>query len=81
MKKRKIYNLKNLEKKFRNEWILAEVLEVDEFSEPTQVRLITHSKDRDDIYDKMKKVKKGISVATLYTGSPLKKGYAAAFRL
>ncbi len=79
MTKKKIYNLKDLEKKFKNEWILTEVLEENEINKPTKMRLIAHSKDRDQVYEAMMKVPDNTHVATLYAGPPLKQGYAAAF--
>jgi hypothetical protein len=39
--------------------------------------LIAHSKDRDEIYEQMKKVKG--HTYTIYTGKIPKKGYAVAF--
>ena len=48
--------LKEVEEKYRDEWVLAEVLKEDESGEPTEVKVIAHSKNRDDTYDAMKKV-------------------------
>jgi len=35
--------------------VLAEVLEEDEFGQPTEVKLIAHSKSRDDTYEAMQR--------------------------
>lgn len=79
MPTKKIYNLKELEKEFKNQWILVEVIEDDKLTRPKKVRLITRSKNRNQVYEAMMKVPDGTHVATLYAGPPLRKGYAAAF--
>lgn len=69
--------VEDIKKKYREEWVLAEVIEEDEFGEPTEVELIAHSKARDEIYDKQREINK--DVAIIYTGEIPKKGYAVAF--
>lgn len=49
--------LKDVEEKYRDEWVLAEVLKEDASGEPTELKVIAHSKNRDDTYDAMEKVK------------------------
>lgn len=68
-----------VKKKYKNEWVLGEVIKENEASEPIDVEIITHSKNRDDIYNALQKVKSGKHVTTLYTGEIPKKGYAVAF--
>jgi len=70
--------LKEVEKKYRDEWVLAEVLKEDESGEPVEVKVIAHSKNRDDTYYAMKKVKGKYSYH-FYTGKIPSKGYAVAF--
>lgn len=70
--------LKEVVEKYRDEWILAEVLEEDDSGEPAKVKVIAHSKNRDDTYDAMKKVKGKYSYH-FYTGKIPPKGYAVAF--
>ncbi len=70
--------VKEIEKKYWDEWVLAEVLKEDELGEPTEVRVIVHSKNRDDTYAAMRKAK-GKYTYHFYTGKIPKKGYAVAF--
>lgn len=71
-------NIKKVKKRYRNEWVLVEVLEEDELNRPINVRLIAHSKNRDDTYKAMKKTKSKYTYH-FYTGKIPKKGYAVAF--
>ena len=50
-----------IKKKNREEWVLAEVTEEDEFGQPTEVELIAHSKARDEIYEKQRELNKDIA--------------------
>ncbi|MEW6620751.1 MAG: hypothetical protein AB1422_15685 [bacterium] len=70
--------LKEVKEKYTDEWVLAEVLKEDELGEPTELKVITHSKDRDETYDAMKKVKGKYSYH-FYTGKIPTKGYAVVF--
>ena len=71
--------IEELEKQYKDEWVLVEVLEEDELNKPIKVRLIAHSKNRDDIYDKLESIESKKHVATFYTGKIPEKGYAVAF--
>ena len=70
--------LKEVEKKYRDEWVLAEILKEDESGEPVEVKVIAHSKNRDDTYCAMEKAKGKYSYH-FYTGRIPSKGYAVAF--
>jgi len=70
--------MKEVEKEYKDEWVLAEVLKEDEAGEPTELKVITHSKNRDDTYDAMEKVKGKYSYH-FYTGKIPDKGYAVVF--
>lgn len=70
-----IEEIKNM---FKDEWVLVEILNEDKLGRPTEVRLIAHSKNRDDIYDKLKETK-GLYTFQFYTGEIPEKGYAVAF--
>jgi len=70
--------VKEVKEKYRDEWVLAEVLKEDESGEPIEVKVIAHSKNRDDTYEAMKKVKGKYSYH-FYTGNIPQKGYAVAF--
>lgn len=68
-----------LKKKYKNQWVLAEVLREGPLNEPVDVKPLAHSPLRDKVYDYLSKVKRGVYVATFYTGKVPKKGYAVAF--
>jgi len=72
-------DIEELKRTYKDEWILAEVLEVDEEGAPKRVRLIKHSKSRDEIYQELDNVEEGRHICTLYTGKIPKEGYAVAF--
>lgn len=71
--------IKDIKTKYKNEWILAKVLKEDEARNLQKAKVLAHSKDREDVYDALLKVKPDLHVATFYTGSIPKKGYAVAF--
>lgn len=60
--------ISDVKKKFKNTWVLAEVLKMDELNQPVDVKPIFASKDRDKMYDRISSVPKGKKLATLYTG-------------
>ena len=70
-------SIEDVKRTYKNEWVLVEVLEEDELNRPTRVRLITHSKNRDEIYEALER-NKGY-IFQFYTGEIPKKGYAVAF--
>lgn len=70
--------IEEIKKKFKDEWVLVEVLEKDEFNQPTKGRVIAHSRNRDDTYDAMSTAK-AEHLYHFYTGEIPKKGYAVAF--
>ena len=47
--------IEELKKRYKEEWVLVEVLEADELREPVEVELIAHSKSRDDTYEATRK--------------------------
>jgi len=71
--------ISEVNKKYKNQWILAEVLEQDELSQPIKVKVITRSSDRDKIYEEIARLPRGFRVTTFYTGKIPKHGYAVAF--
>lgn len=60
--------ISEVNKKYKNKWVLAEVLKEDELNQPIDVKPIMSSKDRNDLYKKMSTLPRGTHVATLYTG-------------
>jgi hypothetical protein len=69
--------ISDIKKKYKNEWVLLKVDKTDELNQPIAGKLIAHSKNRDDVYSKMKKTKG--HTYTLYTGPFPREGYAVAF--
>ena len=72
-------NIEEIKKKFKDEWVIAEVLKEDELNRPVNVVLIAHSKNRDDIYNALENVENKKRVTTFYTGEIPEKGFAVAF--
>lgn len=72
--------IEEIKKKFKNEWVLVEILERDELNQPTKGRIIAHSRNRDDTYDAMRRTK-AKHLYHFYTGQIPKKGYAVAFKV
>ena len=70
--------LEEIKKLYKDEWVLVEILEVDEVGEPKEVNLIAHSKNREDTYKAMVKNKKKYTYH-FYTGEIPEKGYAVVF--
>ena len=69
--------IEELKKKYKGEWLAIEVSRVKN-GEPIQGKLILHSKNREEIWKKIRlSRKKEIYVA--FAGPPLEKGYVAAF--
>jgi len=73
------HTMTEIKKKYKNEWLLVKVVNENKLNEPVKGSVITHSKNRDDIYEKMKKLPKGFRVATIFTGKIPPKGTVFAF--
>lgn len=67
-----------IKEKYKDEWVLLEVIKVDRSGELLEGDVLAHSRDRDDTYQAMKK-RKWKDVAHFYTGEIPDKGYAVAF--
>lgn len=61
----KIYEVN---KKFKNMWVLAEVLKQDKLNQPIDVKPILSSNNRNELYKKIATLPRNKKVATLYTG-------------
>lgn len=70
--------ISQLKKKYKNQWILAEVIKEDELNRVTDVKPLAHSTNRNEIYEKLTK-QKGKHVMTLYTGETPPKGMVYSF--
>ncbi|MEK7550874.1 MAG: hypothetical protein AAB535_03780 [Patescibacteria group bacterium] len=68
-----------LKKKYKNEWILAEVIKEDKLNQVTEANPIAHSGDRSVVYKELTKVKGKKHVTTIYTGKLPQKGMVYAF--
>lgn len=60
--------IEEIKKKYKNKWVLAQVLKQDKLNQPTEVKPIMASKDRYDLYKKMATLPRGTHVATIFTG-------------
>ncbi len=72
-------NIEQLKKQYKNEWLLVKIIKEDKLNRPLEGKLITHSKNREDIYDALLETKAKEHVASFYTGKIPQKGYAVAF--
>ena len=71
-------NIQKLRKKFQREWLLIAVDEMDKSTTtPLKGHLLAHSKDRDEVYQKMLRHKHNTYLT--YSEDTLPKGYAVAF--
>lgn len=57
-----------VKKKYKNKWVLAEVLKENSLNQPVDVKPLFASKDKNAIYDKIATVPRGKTVTTIYTG-------------
>lgn len=60
--------INEVKKKFRNTWVLAEVIKEDGLNQPVEVKPIVSSKDRYKLYKKISDLPKGTHIATIFTG-------------
>ncbi|MDP3983330.1 MAG: hypothetical protein Q8Q65_04635 [bacterium] len=71
--------IETLKKKFKNQWILAEVLDAKpDTLEPLDAKVIEHSASRAKTYKAMRE-SKSKRLMHFYNGPVPKKGYAVAF--
>ena len=67
-----------IKKKYKDEWVVGEILKEDDLGKPIEIKVLAHSKSRDDTYEVLKKAKDKYTYH-FYTGEIPKKGYAVAF--
>lgn len=60
--------ISEVKKKFKDTWVLAEVLKQDKLNQATDVNPIIANKNRNKLYEKMASLPRGTHVATIYTG-------------
>jgi len=69
---KEIINIPETEKRYKDEWLLFEVIETDRLNQPIRGRLLYHSKDRNEIHKVAMKSKCKIDYIT-FTGDPFPK--------
>lgn len=72
-------NITSLKKKYKNQWVLAEVLKEDKLNRVVEVKPLVHSKDREEVYNALTTIKPGKHITTLFTGKLPPKGMVYAF--
>ena len=70
--------IEDIKEKYKDEWVLVEIITEDDTGRPTEVKLLEHGKNRDAIYEALRWTKNRYTFQ-FYTGSIPKKGYAVAF--
>lgn len=64
--------ISEVKKKYKNKWVLAEVLKEDELNRALEIKPIAISQDKNEVYDKLaslpEKKTDGKTFTTLYTG-------------
>jgi len=69
-----------IRRRFRREWLLVAVDRVEPRTQvPLSGRLLAHSPHRDEIYDRLVKATRALTVV-IYSEHTLPHGYAVAFR-
>lgn len=71
--------IEEIKKKYKNGWVLAKVLRENKLNQVVEAEVIFHSKNKEDVYQALGRVKKGEHICTFYTGEILPKGMAFAF--
>ena len=69
--------IEEIKQKYKNQWLLIKVEKTNKLNQPIDGQLVANSKNRDDIYKKMKSVKG--HMYTVYSGKIPQKGFAVAF--
>jgi hypothetical protein len=64
-----VLSVKEIYKRFPDEWILLSDPDVDRYQQVKRGKLVYHSKDRDEVYQKAIQLRLRHS-ATLFTGGP-----------
>lgn len=72
-------HIDSLKKKFKNQWVLVEVLKEDTLNRVVEAKPIAHGKNRDEVYAALSRVHKNTHVATVYTGKIPPKRMVYAF--
>jgi len=64
--------------KYKDEWVLFVVTQVDDLNRPIQGRLVGHSKSREEIHEvAMKHRGEGLGMQFIFTGDPVPRDMVA----
>ena len=58
----KVESIARLKKRYPNEWLLLANVTADELTRPIKGKLVAHSRNRDEIYDRLSKVRGGFAI-------------------
>lgn len=64
---KRVQTIATLKRRYPKEWLLLTNVVADELTRPIKGRLVAHSKNRDDIYDRLARTR-AKSVSVEYTG-------------
>ena len=67
----RVEDIAKIKRRYPKEWLLLTHVVTDELTRPVQGKLVAHSKNRDEIYDRLSKMRGKLGV--LYTGEILRK--------
>lgn len=62
----RVETISSLKRRYPNEWLLLTNITADSLTRPVKGKLVAHSKNRDDIYNRLSKVRGGFAIE--YTG-------------
>ena len=62
----RVQAIASLKRRYPKEWLLLTHVVTDELTRPVRGKLVAHSKNRDEIYDRLSKMRGKLGV--LYTG-------------
>ena len=62
----RVQTIATLKRRYPKEWLLLTHVVTDELTRPVRGKLVAHSKNRDEIYDRLSKMRGKLGV--LYTG-------------
>jgi hypothetical protein len=60
--RQRVQKLATLKRRYPKEWLLLSHVVADEQTRPIKGVLVTHSKNRDEIYDRLSKVRGGFAI-------------------
>ena len=63
----KVEDIAKIKRRYPKEWLLLTNVTADELTRPVKGKLVAHSKNRDDIYDRLAHIR-AQSVSIEYTG-------------